>query len=79
MENRRKTKLTEVDRKHVWHPFTQMRDYPAEDPVVVERAEGPYLFDIEGRRYLDGYASIWCNVHGHRVDEIDDAMIVSLK
>lgn len=74
MENRRKTKLTEVDRKHVWHPFTQMRDYPAEDPVVVERAEGPYLFDIEGRRYLDGYASIWCNVHGHRVDEIDDAI-----
>ena len=53
------------DHRYVWHPFTQMQDWLAEDPVVIVRGEGNYLIDSEGRRYLDGVSSLWCNVHGH--------------
>lgn len=74
MNDDRKEHLRTIDRQHVWHPFTQMQDYGSEDPMIIERAEGPYLYDIEGQRYLDAYSSIWCNVHGHRVDEIDAAI-----
>ena len=66
--------LKDADRKHVWHPFTQMRDYMGEDPLIIERGEGSYLIDIEGKRYLDGVSSLWVNVHGHRKKEVDDAV-----
>lgn len=63
-----------ADRSSVWHPFTQMRDWGARVPVVIERARGPWLHDTEGRTYIDGISSLWTNVHGHRVPEIDDAV-----
>ncbi len=63
-----------LDKKHLWHPFTQMADWEREEILVIERAEGVYLIDTEGRRYLDGVSSLWCNVHGHRVPEIDEAI-----
>jgi adenosylmethionine-8-amino-7-oxononanoate aminotransferase len=66
--------LKDIDRSHVWHPFTQMQEYADSDPLIIERGEGPYLYDIEGRAFLDAYASVWCNVHGHRVPEIDGAI-----
>jgi adenosylmethionine---8-amino-7-oxononanoate aminotransferase len=66
--------LTAADCRHVWHPFTQMRDWTRWDPVVIERASGPWLFDTDGNRYLDGVSSLWTNVHGHRVPEIDAAV-----
>jgi adenosylmethionine-8-amino-7-oxononanoate aminotransferase len=62
------------DVAHVWHPFTQMRDYAATEPLIVAAAEGNWLIDTEGKRYLDGVSSLWCNVHGHRVQAIDDAI-----
>lgn len=55
----------ELDRKLLWHPFTQMQEWEAGDPLVVERAEGFYLYDVEGRRYIDGHSSLWVNIHGH--------------
>ena len=64
----------ERDRRVLWHPFTQMRTWASDDPVIVERAEGCWLIDVDGRRYLDGVSSLWCNVHGHRVPEIDEAI-----
>ena len=67
--------LRRLDRKHVWHPFTHMKlwhDDPA--PLVITAAEGMYLVDSDGNRYLDGVSSLWCNVHGHRVREIDEAI-----
>jgi len=64
--------LQALDRSVVWHPFTQMAEYA--DPLVVTRAEGNYLIDAEGRRYLDGVSSLWCNLHGHRRPEIDQAV-----
>ena len=69
-----KARLKDLDLRHVWHPFTQMQDYTRESPVVIARADGVYLEDIDGKRYLDGFSSMWCNVHGHRVREIDDAI-----
>ncbi len=66
--------LIALDHAHVWHPFTPMRQWRAERPIVIERAEGDYLVDIEGRRYLDGISSLWCNVHGHCVPAIDQAV-----
>ena len=59
------------DRQLVWHPFTQMAEY---EPLLIERAEGCVLVDIDGRRYIDGVSSLWCNVHGHRHPRIDEAI-----
>ena len=67
------------DKKYVWHPFTQMADWEKEEILMIERAEGCTLIDTEGRRYLDGVSSLWCNVHGHRVPEIDRAIKDQLK
>ena len=66
--------LKEWDKQHVWHPFTQMKEYAGEDNLVIERGEGNYLIDTDGNRYLDGVASLWVNVHGHRKKEIDQAI-----
>ena len=66
--------LAEWDHRYVWHPFTQMQDWLAEDPVVIERGEGNELIDVNGNRYLDGVSSLWCNLHGHRKRELDEAL-----
>jgi len=66
--------LKDADRRYVWHPFTQMQDYAASDPIIIEHAEGVYVFDVDGNRYLDAFSSVWCNVHGHRSRRIDDAI-----
>ncbi len=55
----------------VWHAFTQMAEH---QPFLIERAEGCNLYDLEGRAYLDGVSSLWCNVHGHRHPHIDAAV-----
>src|SRR6201995_1909452 len=62
------------DRRRVWHGFTQMAAYPANCPVVVERAEGRELIDVDGRRYLDAISSLWVITLGHRVPELDAAL-----
>jgi adenosylmethionine---8-amino-7-oxononanoate aminotransferase len=58
----------------LWHPFTQMRGFAREGVPVIERAEGAWLVDTDGRRYIDGVSSLWCNVHGHRHPGIDAAI-----
>jgi adenosylmethionine-8-amino-7-oxononanoate aminotransferase len=55
-----------------------MQGWLAEEPLVVDAGEGPWLIDTLGNRYLDGVSSLWCNVHGHRVPEIDDAIRAQL-
>ncbi|MBI5586863.1 MAG: adenosylmethionine--8-amino-7-oxononanoate transaminase [Deltaproteobacteria bacterium] len=70
-----KTKrLISLDKKHLWHPFTQMKEWAESDPLIIERGKGNYLIDTEGRRYLDGVSSLWVTVHGHRKKEIDSAV-----
>jgi adenosylmethionine-8-amino-7-oxononanoate aminotransferase len=66
--------LAELDKRFLWHPFTQQSGWCEEEPLVIERAEGTYLIDDEGRRYIDGVSSLWCNVHGHRHPLIDAAV-----
>jgi adenosylmethionine-8-amino-7-oxononanoate aminotransferase len=70
--------LVAWDHRHVWHPFTQMRDWLAEEPLIVASAEGRTLIDTHGRRYLDGVSSLWCNVHGHRHPVLDAALRAQL-
>ncbi|MEI8195330.1 MAG: aminotransferase class III-fold pyridoxal phosphate-dependent enzyme, partial [Phycisphaerae bacterium] len=63
------------DREFLWHPFTPMKAWVEnKDIVVIERGEREFLIDTEGRRYIDGVSSIWCNVHGHHVPELDHAV-----
>jgi adenosylmethionine-8-amino-7-oxononanoate aminotransferase len=66
--------LAAWDHRHLWHPFTQMADWLGEEPLVIAGAEGCTLVDTEGRRYLDGVSSLWCNVHGHRHPTLDAAL-----
>jgi adenosylmethionine---8-amino-7-oxononanoate aminotransferase len=58
----------------VWHGFTQMSCYGENAPVIVDRAEGRELVDVDGRRYLDAISSLWVNTLGHRVPELDAAL-----
>ncbi|MFQ5382831.1 MAG: aminotransferase class III-fold pyridoxal phosphate-dependent enzyme, partial [Dehalococcoidia bacterium] len=67
-------RLVADDHRYLWHPFSQATEWVSYDPVVVERADGFYLVDVDGRRYLDGVSSIWCNVHGHGHPRIVNAM-----
>jgi adenosylmethionine-8-amino-7-oxononanoate aminotransferase len=64
----------ERDRRRVWHGFTQMSAYAANRPVIVERAEGRELIDVDGRRYLDAISSLWVTTLGHHVTELDAAL-----
>src|SRR3954468_8982115 len=70
--------LRRLDKSHVWHPFTPMTPWLDSDPLVITAADGMYLIDSDGNRYLDGVSSLWCNVHGHRVPEIDAAIRAQL-
>ncbi len=72
--NDRTQKLVEADKKCLWHPFTQMAGWIEGEPVVIESGDGFFLTDTEGNMYIDGFSSLWCNVHGHRVKRIDDAI-----
>ena len=68
--------LLEAERRHQWHPFTQMAEWnaPGHQPLIIERGEGVYLIDSEGNRYLDGNSSIWTNIHGHNHPTINRAV-----
>ena len=74
----RAARLWQWDVAHLWHGFTQMRQYADQEPLIIERAEGCWLIDVHHRRLLDGVASMWCNVHGHRRAEIDEAIRAQL-
>jgi adenosylmethionine-8-amino-7-oxononanoate aminotransferase len=67
-------RLRALDAAHVWHPFTPMRQWREAEPIIIDRAEGFELIDVRGGRFVDGHSSLWCNVHGHRVPEIDRAV-----
>ena len=77
-------RLVDADNAFVWHPFTPMRQWAdASGPDatagrVIVAGEGFELIDAEGRRYIDGFSSLWCNLHGHRVGQIDDAVRAQL-
>jgi adenosylmethionine---8-amino-7-oxononanoate aminotransferase len=66
--------LAQLDQAHVWHPFTQMRDWLKREPVVIVAGQGARLRDVRGREYLDANASIWTNLHGHNQPRLNAAI-----
>ena len=71
-------KWEELDKKYIWHPFTQMKGWLEAPQLVIDHGEGVRLYDTEGREYLDAISSLWVNIHGHRRKEINDAIIAEL-
>ncbi|MHB8523421.1 MAG: aminotransferase family protein [Limisphaerales bacterium] len=72
-------KLARLDHRHVWHPFTQMRDWLKREPIVIVSGQGAVLRAVDGREYLDANASIWTNLHGHNHPKINAAIRRQLK
>src|SRR4051794_373513 len=67
--------LADLDRSHLWHPFTQQQGWTQDEPpLMIERGEGCTLYDTDGNAYLDGTSSLWCNVFGHAHPRIDAAV-----
>ena len=70
----KKKQLIDWDKRYIWHPFTQMKDYMDTNPLVIEKGDGCYLIDIAGNKYIDGVSSLWVLVHGHGKKELVDAI-----
>ncbi len=68
------TLLQNIDKKHLWHPFTQMHDYADRDLLLIDRAQGLFLYDFDGKKYYDTISSWWCIVHGHNHPHIMEAI-----
>src|SRR5919204_102123 len=68
------SEVADLDRKHLWHPFTQQQGWTEENFPIIESADETTLYDTEGNAYIDGVSSLWCNVHGHRHPAIDIAI-----
>ena len=66
--------LAQLDHAHVWHPFTQMRDWLKHEPIVLVAGQGAVVWDVHGREYLDANASIWTNLHGHNHPTLNAAI-----
>lgn len=71
-------KWERLDKKYIWHPFTQMKGWNENEQVVIDHGEGVKLFDIDGNEYYDAISSLWVNIHGHHRKELDDAIKAEL-
>ncbi len=71
-------KWEQLDKKYIWHPFTQMKGWVENPQLVIDRGEGVKLYDVDGKEYLDAISSLWVNIHGHRRKEINEAVIAEL-
>jgi adenosylmethionine-8-amino-7-oxononanoate aminotransferase len=69
-----KKHIEKLDKNYLWHPFTQMKEWTEEQPLIITEGRGSFLKDIFGRWYIDGVSSIWVTVHGHGNKEINDAI-----
>ena len=74
MAKKQLSQAAQWDHEFVWHPFTQMQDWLAQEPVVIERGEGVYLIDENGKKYYDGVSSLWVNIHGHNHPVLNQAL-----
>ncbi len=62
------------DLKYIWHPCSQMQDYEEFPPIVIDKAQGLYLYDESGKKYADVVSSWWCNLLGHCNSRINEAV-----
>jgi len=74
MKEQAMKRLMTLDHQYLWHPFTQMKGWMEEEAVIIERGRGEFLYDLQGRAYLDGVSSLWVTVHGHGRPEINQAV-----
>jgi adenosylmethionine-8-amino-7-oxononanoate aminotransferase len=74
-----KRRIEKLDKEYLWHPFTQMKEWEVDSPVIISEGNGSYLKDVYGKWYLDGVSSIWVSVHGHKKGEIDNAITEQIK
>ncbi|MEH6938913.1 adenosylmethionine--8-amino-7-oxononanoate transaminase [Bacillus sp. JJ664] len=74
MEKELYQELSMKNKQYVWHPFTQMQDYINEEPLIISHGKDRKLFDVLGNEYYDGVSSIWLNVHGHNIKELNEAI-----
>ena len=74
MAEKQLSQAAQWDHEFVWHPFTQMQDWLAQEPVVIERGEGVFLIDENGKKYYDGVSSLWVNIHGHNHPVLNQAL-----
>lgn len=70
--------LEELDKKYIWHPFTQMKEWVEEKPIIITEGRDCFIKDVYGKWYLDGVSSLWVNIFGHKKKEIDDAIKAQL-
>jgi adenosylmethionine-8-amino-7-oxononanoate aminotransferase len=66
--------LIKKDLKYIWHPFTQMKDYETDEPIIIDRGKGVYLWDAQGNKYIDGISSWWVNTLGHSHPRLNEAL-----
>jgi len=66
--------LVEKDLKYVWHPDTQMKDYENDEPIIIDRGEGIYIWDLKGNKYIDAISSWWVNTLGHSNKRLNNAL-----
>ncbi|WP_295235561.1 adenosylmethionine--8-amino-7-oxononanoate transaminase [Veillonella sp.] len=64
----------EKDLAHIWHPCSQMKDYETLPPIVIDHGKGAYLYDVDGKEYIDIISSWWCNLLGHCNPKINEAI-----
>ena len=69
--------MLEIDKKYVWHPFTQHQT--ADEPLYIVKSKGVYLTDIKGDKYIDCNSSWWVNIHGHNYPPLMKAIKSQLK
>jgi 4-aminobutyrate---pyruvate transaminase len=62
--------LSQLDLDHLFHPATDLRGHRAAGPQIWERGEGVYVFDSEGKQYLEGMAGLWCTALGYGEKEL---------
>ncbi|MFC1643663.1 adenosylmethionine--8-amino-7-oxononanoate transaminase [Chlamydiota bacterium] len=74
MKKNTKEMLEKWDKDYIWHPFTQMQDWINEEMLIIEKGEGVYLYDVSGKKYIDGVSSLWVNVHGHNNTSLNSAI-----
>ncbi len=68
------TDVAELDKKYIWHPFTQMKDWIKEEPLVIKKGQGNFLYDQRDNKYLDAVSSLWVLVHGHNNKRLNRAI-----
>lgn len=78
MEKEQYQDLALKNKQFVWHPFTQMQDYINDEPLIISHGKDRKLFDVLGNEYYDGVSSIWLNVHGHNIKELNEAITEQL-